>query len=102
MAPGRRGAQRRDRRAGRRGVPGVALWLALTRYPADPVHQQRVIAGFLLGRASYAAPGGWRDQYQDSRALLQAINTVLAEHLAGAGPADLPPGRADRRAARKA
>ena len=60
---------------------GVALWLAITRHPADPVQQQRVVAGFLLGLATEVRRGGWRDRYADSRALLAAITSVLAEHL---------------------
>jgi hypothetical protein len=60
---------------------GVALWLAITRHPADRAQQQRVIAGFLLGRASTVTRGGWRDRYRDSRALLQAITAALSEHL---------------------
>lgn len=58
---------------------GVALWLAITRHPADRTQQQRVVAGFLLGRAS--TEGDWRDRYTDSRALLQAITATLGEHL---------------------
>ncbi|MFI5062772.1 MAG: hypothetical protein ACHP9Z_02160 [Streptosporangiales bacterium] len=60
---------------------GVALWLALTRHPADQAQQQRVMAGFLLGRANTVEDGGWRDRYADSRALLRAITEVLSEHL---------------------
>ena len=60
---------------------GVALWLAITRHPADQAQQQRVVAGFIVGRANSVAEGGWRDQYPDSRALLRAITAVLSEHL---------------------
>lgn len=60
---------------------GIALWLAMTRHPADPAQQQRVIAGLLLGRADTVTRGGWRKRYTDSRALLRAITGVLSEHL---------------------
>jgi hypothetical protein len=66
---------------------GVALWLAITRHPADLAQQQRVVTGFLLGRASAVTRGGWRDQYADSRALLRAISTVLGEYLPRRQPA---------------
>jgi hypothetical protein len=60
---------------------GVAVWLAMTRHPADRTQQQRVIAGFLLGRANTVSRGGWPDRYKNSAALLAAITAELEEHL---------------------
>lgn len=60
---------------------GVAIWLAMTRHPGDRTQQQRVIAGFLLGRASDVRHGGWRDRYANSAALLQVISALLDEQL---------------------
>jgi hypothetical protein len=60
---------------------GVAAWLAATRHPGDREQQQRMLTGFLLGRALDVAKGGWRDRYRDSRQLGEAIREVLDRHL---------------------
>jgi monoamine oxidase len=53
----------------------VALWLAITRHPADQAQQQQVVAGFLLGRRARSRRAA------DSRALLKAITATPSEHL---------------------
>jgi hypothetical protein len=60
---------------------GVAIWLALTRHPADVAQQHRVITGFLLGRAATVRRGGWKNRYADSRALTAKIRSILKVHL---------------------
>lgn len=59
----------------------VATWLAATRHPGDPSQQQRVLTGFLLGRALEITAGGWRDRYRDTRHLSEAIRGVLSQRL---------------------
>jgi hypothetical protein len=59
----------------------VALWLALTRYPADRKQQKRIIAGFVLLRGKTTTADGWQERHPDSRALIRAVNDVLDEHL---------------------
>lgn len=73
---------------------GVALWLAITRR-RDRKQQQNVIAGFLLDRAITSTAGRWREKYDDTEALLQAINQVLDEQLSLRPPPRQPGSRAD-------
>jgi hypothetical protein len=65
---------------------GVAVWLAITRRRADRKLQQHIIAGFLLQRAITGTADGWREKYDDTEALLTAINQVLDEQLPGRQP----------------
>lgn len=59
----------------------IATWLAVTRHPADLAQQQRVLTGFLVGRALEVTKGGWRDRYRDSRHLSGVIREALDHHL---------------------
>jgi hypothetical protein len=60
----------------------VAVWLAVTHHPGDPVQQNRIVTGHIMGRA-VTEPGGayWRDRYRDSRQLSQAVQAILEQHL---------------------
>jgi hypothetical protein len=78
---------------------GVALWLALTRRRFRK-EQQNVIAGFLLHRAIAITAGGWREKYDDTQALLEAVNQVLDEQLSRRPPPRMPGKRAAGAAAR--
>lgn len=59
----------------------VALWLALTRYPADRKQQKRIITGFVLLHAKTTTAAGQQERQLNPRALILAINGVLDEHL---------------------
>jgi hypothetical protein len=59
----------------------VALWLALTRYPADRKQQKRIITGLVLLHAKTTTADGWQERHPDPRALIRAINDVLDGHL---------------------
>jgi hypothetical protein len=73
---------------------GVALWLAATRPRTDLEQQKRIVAGFLVLRARTVTASGWRKEYGDARALLNAISQVLSEQFS----LRPPPGRPGVRA----
>ena len=86
---------------------GVALWLAFTRR-RHRKEQQNIIAGFLLQHAITitAAPGrkvaagDWQERYDDTQALLEAVNQVLDEQLSRRPPPRMPGKRPAGAAAR--
>lgn len=60
----------------------VAVWLASTRHPADPVQQRRVLAGHIIGHAiDLPADAGWRARYRDTRHLLDSVQAILDQRM---------------------
>jgi len=67
----------------------VALWLAETQTPDNPLQQRRIIATHLIRRLAAATDCRWPSQHKDLGSLLKAIDGVLRESLPQFQPASV-------------
>jgi hypothetical protein len=59
----------------------VAAWLAARRFPSDPGHQRRIIAGNILRRAAADPRPLWLEKNRNAARLAKASQEILKRHL---------------------